>query len=183
MPTAAKSSRKTIKKPAKPAAKKVKTPAPAEKPAAGDRAPAFSMKATKIGSANSAALKGKLFVLYFYPKDDTSGCTAEACGFRDALPAFSKLGIAVVGVSKDSIESHEKFAKKYQLTFPLASDPEGKVCEQYGVWKKKSMYGRIYMGIERSTFLIDAKGVVRAAWRKVSVAGHVEAVKKALAEL
>ena len=128
-------------------------------------------------------LVGKPLVVYFYPKDDTSGCTAEACAFRDALPNFSKLGIAVIGVSKDSIVSHEKFSKKYQLSFPLISDEDGVLCEKYGVWKKKSMYGRSYMGIERSTFLIDGKGVIRALWRKVNVPGHAEEVKKAIAEL
>ena len=149
----------------------------------GSRAPSFALPATKIGKASSAALKGKAYILYFYPKDDTSGCTAEACAFRDALPNFSKLGIAVIGVSKDSIVSHEKFSKKYQLSFPLISDEDGVLCEKYGVWKKKSMYGRSYMGIERSTFLIDGKGVIRALWRKVNVPGHAEEVKKAIAEL
>jgi len=149
----------------------------------GDKAPAFSLAATKIGKAASAALKGKPYLLYFYPKDDTSGCTAEACAFRDAMPNFSRLGVTIIGVSKDSIESHEKFAKKYNLNFPLASDSEGELCEAYGVWKEKSMYGRKYMGIERSTFLIDGKGVIRAAWRKVNVPGHADEVKKALAEI
>ena len=122
-------------------------------------------------------------MLYFYPKDDTSGCTAEACGFRDAVPAFGKLGLTVIGVSKDGIASHEKFGKKYGLTFPLASDENGKVCETFGTWVQKSMYGRSYMGIERSTFLVDGKGVVRAVWRKVSVPGHVDEVKKAVGKL
>lgn len=143
-------------------------------------APVFSMPATMIGRAESAKLKGRPFVLYFYPKDDTSGCTAEACGFRDVLPDFSKLGVTVIGVSKDSLASHEKFAKKFDLNFPLASDEDGSVCEAFGVWVEKSMYGKKYMGIERSTFLIDAKGVVRGAWRKVKVPGHVEEVHKYL---
>ncbi|MDR3449484.1 MAG: peroxiredoxin [Alphaproteobacteria bacterium] len=177
MPTAA-SKAKPVKKPSVKAVAK-----PSEGVGAGAKAPAFSMQATKIGKVSLAALKGKPFILYFYPKDDTSGCTAEACGFRDALPQFSKLGVTVIGVSKDNLVSHEKFAKKYDLNFPLASDPEGEVCEKYGVWKFKSMYGRKYLGIERSTFLIDAKGVIRGAWRKVSVPGHVDEVKKALAEL
>ena len=175
MPTTAKQPKSALK-PAR------KMPGTEEK-SVGARAPAFSLPATKIGKASSAGLKGKAYVLYFYPKDDTSGCTAEACAFRDALPDFSKLGITVIGVSKDSLESHEKFARKYQLTFPLASDPDGDVCGKFGVWKQKSMYGRTYMGIERSTFLIDGKGVIRAAWRKVSVPGHAEEVKKAIAEL
>lgn len=167
---------RTVKKPAKPA-----TSAPDKM--IGKKAPAFALPATKIGEAGAAKLKGKPYVLYFYPKDDTSGCTAEACGFRDALPAFSKIGITVIGVSRDSLASHEKFAKKYDLTFPLASDENGKLCEAFGTWVEKSMYGRKYMGIERSTFLIDGTGVVRAVWRKVSVPGHIEAVQAALADL
>ncbi len=166
----------------KPAAKSVNVK-PAAGPDIGAPAPAFAMPATLLGKVSLPALKGKPFVLYFYPKDDTSGCTAEACGFRDALPAFSKLNIPVIGVSKDSIESHEKFARKYDLTFPLASDKDTEVCESFGVWKQKSMYGRTYMGIERSTFLIDGKGIIRAVWRKVSVPGHVDEVKKAIAAL
>ena len=175
MPTAAKSTKtapKTTKKPPESGEKDI-----------GTKVPAFSMPATVIGKASSAGLKGKAFVLYFYPKDDTSGCTAEACAFRDMVPDFSKLGITVIGVSKDSLESHEKFAKKYDLSFPLASDKDGDVCETFGVWKQKSMYGRTYMGIERSTFLVDDKGVIRAAWRKVSVPGHADEVKKAIADL
>jgi peroxiredoxin Q/BCP len=149
----------------------------------GDNVPAFSLPATKIGKVSSDGLKGKVFVLYFYPKDDTPGCTTEACGFRDALPDLSKLGVTVIGVSKDSLESHETFAKKYKLPFPLAADEDGAVCELFGVWKQKSMYGKTYMGIERSTFLIDDKGIIRALWRKVSVTDHVDEVKKAIAEL
>jgi peroxiredoxin Q/BCP len=152
-------------------------------PGVGDPAPVFSLPATQIGTASSAALKGKPYVLYFYPKDDTSGCTAEACGFRDALPDFAKLKVAVIGISKDSLAKHEKFAAKYELTFPLASDEASDVCEKFGVWKQKSMYGRTYMGIERSTFLIDGKGIIRAAWHKVSVPGHVDEVKKAIQAL
>ena len=149
----------------------------------GASSPSFLLPATKVGQISLAKLKGKPFVLYFYPKDDTSGCTAEACGFRDAVPAFSKLGITVIGVSKDSIESHEKFSKKYNLSFPLISDKDADLCEKFGVWKQKSMYGRTYMGIERSTFLVDAKGKMRAIWRKVSVPGHVDEVKAAIAGL
>lgn len=149
----------------------------------GSIAPVFSMPATMIGKAESAKLKGRPYALYFYPKDDTPGCTAEACGFRDALPDFSKLGVTIIGVSKDSLASHEKFAKKFDLNFPLASDEDGSVCEAFGVWVEKSMYGRKYMGIERSTFLIDGKGVVRAVWRKVKVPGHVEEVGMAVKAL
>jgi peroxiredoxin Q/BCP len=115
-------------------------------------------------------------VLYFYPKDDTSGCTAEACGFRDNFPKFGRIDAIVIGVSRDSVESHEKFKKKYKLNFPLAADADGKATEAYGVWVEKSMYGRKYMGIERATFLIDGKGVIRRVWRKVKVPGHVEEV-------
>ena len=173
MPIAAKKS--TVKTP--------KTVSNSDEIAAGSPVPSFSMPATILDKVSSATLKGKPYILYFYPKDDTSGCTAQACGFRDALPNFSKLGVIVIGVSKDSLVSHEKFAKKYDLSFPLASDEDVSVCQKFGVWKEKSMYGRKYMGVERSTFLIDAKGVIRGVWRKVSVPGHVDEVKKALSEL
>ena len=116
-------------------------------------------------------------MLYFYPKD--SGCTAEACAFRDALPDFSKVKAEIVGVSRDSVASHDKFKEKFKLPFPLAADVDGKVCQTYGVWVEKSMYGRKYMGIERATFLVDAKGVVRSVLRKVKVAGHAEEVLEA----
>ena len=116
-------------------------------------------------------------MLYFYPKDDTSGCTAEACAFRDVLPRFPQDWTpSVIGMSRDSVASHDKFKKKYQLPFTLASDEDGKVTERYGVWVQKSMYGRKYMGIERSTFLIDEKGVIRGLWHKVKVPGHAEEV-------
>jgi len=149
----------------------------------GDTAPDFTMASDGGGQVRLADLRGKPVVLYFYPKDDTPGCTKEACGFRDALPAFASLGSAVIGVSRDSVARHDKFKAKYELTFPLASDEDGSVCEAYGTWVEKSMYGRTYMGIDRATFLIDGEGVVRARWRKVKVPGHVEAVRDALAEL
>jgi len=149
----------------------------------GDRAPDFSMETDEGGKVSLKSLKGKTVVLYFYPKDDTPGCTKEACAFRDNLPDFSKVKAAVIGVSKDSVETHRKFKKKYGITFPLASDADGKVCKAYGVWKKKSLYGREFMGIERSTFLIDAKGVVRKIWRKVKVDGHAEDVLEAVGAL
>jgi peroxiredoxin Q/BCP len=149
----------------------------------GDKAPDFTLPADGGGSLSLKALRGKPVVLYFYPKDDTSGCTAEACAFRDNLPDFSKVKAEIVGVSRDSVASHDKFKKKHKLPFPLASDEEGKVCQAYGVWVEKSMYGRKYMGIERSTFLIDGKGVVRGVWRKVKVPGHAEEVLKAAAQL
>jgi peroxiredoxin Q/BCP len=115
-------------------------------------------------------------VLYFYPKDDTSGCTKEGEAFRDLHARFKKAGVAIVGVSPDSLASHEKFRAKYDFPFHLIADTEKAVCEHFGVWKEKSMYGRKYMGVERSTFLIDAKGVLRAEWRKVKVPGHAEEV-------
>ena len=149
----------------------------------GDKAPEFSMPTSGGGDVSLEALAGTPFVLYFYPKDDTPGCTKEACGFRDALPDFSKLNVDVIGVSKDTVAKHDKFAAKYDLNFRLASDEEGAVCEAFDVWKEKRMYGRTYMGIERSTFLVDGDGVIRQAWRKVRVPGHVEAVFEAVKEL
>jgi peroxiredoxin Q/BCP len=145
----------------------------------GDQAPDFTLPADGGGTMSLKALRGKPVVLYFYPKDDTSGCTKEACGFNDNLPDFSKLKAEIIGVSKDSEASHDKFKKKYKLPFPLAADEDGKVCRAYGVWVEKSMYGRKYMGIERATFLIDAKGVVRKIWRKVKVPGHAGDVLEA----
>ncbi|HXQ49648.1 MAG TPA: thioredoxin-dependent thiol peroxidase [Stellaceae bacterium] len=145
----------------------------------GAKAPDFTLPTNGGGSVTLSKLKGKPVVLYFYPKDDTSGCTAEACGFRDSLPNFRKVGATVIGISRDSVAAHDKFAKKYELPFTLASDAEGKVTAAWGVWVEKSMYGRKYMGIERATFLIDAKGVVREVWHKVKVPGHVEAVMAA----
>jgi thioredoxin-dependent peroxiredoxin len=149
----------------------------------GDRAPAFTLPADGGGKISLKDFKGRPVVLYFYPKDDTSGCTAEACAFRDALPDLSKVKAEIVGISRDSVESHDKFKQKYGLTFPLVSDEDGKVCEAYGTWAEKSMYGRKYMGIERSTFLIDGKGIIRNVWRKVKVPSHAEEVLKAAAAL
>jgi peroxiredoxin Q/BCP len=149
----------------------------------GDKAPAFSMKTDGGGKISLSQLKGQNVVLYFYPKDDTSGCTAQACGFRDSLPKFGKIDAAVIGVSRDSVESHDKFKKKHKLNFALGSDETGKVTEEYGVWVEKSMYGRKYMGIERATFLIDGKGVIRGIWRKVKVPGHVDEVLKEVKNL
>ena len=150
---------------------------------AGDKAPSFSMPTAGGGRVALKDMKGKPVVLYFYPKDDTSGCTAQACAFRDALPDFSKVDATVIGVSRDTVASHDKFKKKFGLTFPLASDEDGTVSEAYGTWVEKSMYGRKYMGIERSTFLIDAKGVIQKVWRKVKVPGHAEDVLNAVAAL
>ena len=145
----------------------------------GAKAPDFTLPTDGGGSVTLSKLKGKKVVLYFYPKDDTSGCTAEACGFRDLFPNFRKIDAAVIGVSRDSVAAHDKFKKKYELPFTLGADTEGKVTEAYGVWVEKSMYGRKYMGIERTTFLIDEKGVVRNVWHKVKVPGHVDEVMKA----
>lgn len=149
----------------------------------GDRAPAFSLKTDGGGKVSLSGLKGQNVVLYFYPKDDTSGCTAEACGFRDNLPKFGKTDAVVIGVSRDSAESHDKFKKKHKLNFALGADETGRVTEDYGVWVEKSMYGRRYMGIERATYLIDGKGKIAAIWRKVKVPGHVEEVLKAVKAL
>jgi len=132
----------------------------------GDVAPDFEMPATGTRTVSKKALRGKPFVLYFYPKADTPGCTKEACAFQEALPQLGHIGIDVIGVSPDKMKPIEKFAEKYSLTFPLASD------EKYGTWVEKSMYGRKYMGMERSTFLIDKAGKIAKAWRKVSVTGH-----------
>jgi thioredoxin-dependent peroxiredoxin len=149
----------------------------------GDKAPAFSMETDGGGKVALADLKGKTVVLYFYPKDDTPGCTKEACGFRDNLPDFSKLDAVVIGVSRDSAASHDKFKRKFALPFALASDADGKTSTAYGTWVEKSMYGRKYMGMERATFLIDGKGVIRGIWRQVKVPGHVEAVLQAAGAL
>lgn len=142
----------------------------------GDKAPKFRLATDGGGEVSLASLKGEPFVLYFYPKDDTSGCTKEAVGFSESKKKFDALGVSVVGVSKDSAASHDKFKAKYKLKLVLASDPETETALTYGVWVEKSMYGRKYMGMERATFLVDAKGVIREIWRKVKVPGHVEAV-------
>jgi len=142
----------------------------------GSKAPDFTMPTDGGGTVSLSALKGKRVILYFYPKDDTPGCTTEACGFRDALPDFSGANAEIIGVSKDSVARHDKFKAKYELPFTLGSDEDGGVCEAYGVWVEKNMYGRKYMGIERATFLIDEKGIVQGVWRKVKVKGHVDEV-------
>jgi peroxiredoxin Q/BCP len=149
----------------------------------GEKAPDFSMATDGDGTVSLKDLMGKNVVLYFYPKDSTPGCTTEACAFRDLMPDFSKVDAEVIGVSKDSIKRHDKFKAKYELPFLLASDADGDVCERYGVWVEKSMYGKKFMGIERATFLIDGKGKVRKVWRKVKVAGHAEAVLEAVQAL
>jgi peroxiredoxin Q/BCP len=150
--------------------------------AAGDKAPDFDLP-TDDGRVSLAGLQGKAVVLYFYPKDDTSGCTAEAQGFSAAADDFAKAGAAVVGVSKDSAASHGKFKGKYGLKLTLGSGKDDDVVERYGAWVEKSMYGRKYMGIDRSTFLIDRGGVIRRVWRKVKVPGHVAEVLSAVKAL
>jgi thioredoxin-dependent peroxiredoxin len=151
--------------------------------APGDRAPTFKLLTDDRGEISTASLKGSPFVLYFYPKDDTSGCTKEAIGFSEARKKFDSAGVSVIGVSKDTVDSHKKFRTKHKLKISLASDPEIKTAEAYGVWVEKSLYGRKYMGMDRATFLVDAKGVIRQIWRKVKVPGHVEAVLAAVREL
>ena len=150
---------------------------------AGDKAPDFTLPAAGGGTISLSKLKGKKVVLYFYPKDDTTGCTAEAIAFTKDAKAFKSAGTVVVGVSKDKVTSHDKFREKYDLDLELASDEETKVASAYGVWVEKSMYGRKYMGIERATFLIDGKGVIRGIWRKVKVPGHVDEVLKEVKKL
>ena len=150
--------------------------------AEGDTAPDFTMPTDGGGTVSLAGLKGTQVVLYFYPKDDTPGCTKEACAFRDALPDFAAVDARIVGVSKDTAAKHDRFKAKYDLPFTLASDTDGSVCEAYGVWVKKKLYGREYMGIERATFLIGADGRVKRIWRRVKVPGHAEAVLEAARE-
>jgi peroxiredoxin Q/BCP len=145
----------------------------------GEVAPKFSLPASKGRTVSAAALKGKPYVLYFYPKADTSGCTKEACAFQEALPQLGKLGLDVIGVSRDPVKALDKFAEKYSLEFPLASDEEGALTEAYGVWVEKSMYGKKYMGIERSTFLVGADGKIAKVWPKVKVDGHAAEVLEA----
>jgi peroxiredoxin Q/BCP len=149
----------------------------------GDTAPDFQMPATGGRTVSLADYKGKPFILYFYPKADTPGCTKEACAFQEAMPKLDEIGLDVIGVSPDKIKPIEKFAAKYGLTFPLASDEDHAVAERYATWVEKSMYGRKYMGMERSTFLIGADGKVLKTWRKVSVTGHADEVMKAALSL
>ena len=142
----------------------------------GDKAPDFELPADGGGTLKLSGFKGKPVVLYFYPKDDTSGCTAEAKDFTRLAPQFRKAGAEVIGVSPDSAASHDKFRKKYDLAVRLAADADKTVASAYGVWVEKSMYGRKYMGVERSTFLIDGQGRIARSWRKVKVPGHAEDV-------
>ena len=148
----------------------------------GDKAPSFNMPANTGGNVSLSKLKNQKVILYFYPRDDTPGCTKEACGFRDDLSKYKKAGAVVIGVSRDSLESHEKFVKKYDLNFTLASDKDSDVCEKYDVWRMKNNYGKTYFGIQRTTFLIDTKGKINKIWEKVKVDGHVDDVLKAVKE-
>jgi peroxiredoxin Q/BCP len=150
--------------------------------ALGKTIPAFSLPGTS-GKWKSSDARGKHLVIYFYPRDNTAGCTTETAGFRDAYAQFKKAGTNIVGISADSLASHEKFKEKLRLQFELLSDEEKAACELFGVYKEKSMYGRKYMGIERSTFLVDNKGILRHEWRKVKVPGHVDEVLAAAREL
>jgi len=142
----------------------------------GQPIPDFLLQTDGGGTLSKRDLVGQKAILYFYPKDDTSGCTKEAIGFRDALDDFGAAGTVIVGVSKDSVASHAKFKTKHDLNFPLIADIDGTLCEAFGVWVAKSMYGKSYMGVDRSTFLIDREGVIRREWRKVKVPGHVQTV-------
>ena len=151
-------------------------------PRVGKKVPAFSAPSTG-GPLSSKDLAGSPYVLYFYPKDDTPGCTLEGQGFRDNQAAFKRLGVRVLGVSRDTLSSHEKFRSKYALPFDLLSDADERLCKQFDVIKDKNMYGKKVIGIERSTFLVDAEGVLRNEWRKVKVDGHVDQVLAAAKEL
>jgi peroxiredoxin Q/BCP len=150
--------------------------------AVGDIAPDFTLAGDR-GPISLAALRGRPVVVYFYPKDDTSGCTKEAIAFTGLLPEFEKRGAVVIGVSPDGVKAHEKFRAKHALGVELAADPDKAALEAFGVWVEKSMYGRSYMGVERATFLVDASGKIAAIWRKVKVAGHAEAVLAAVEAL
>ncbi len=149
----------------------------------GKKAPAISLPDTEGTKRTLKEFLGKKVVLYFYPKDNTSGCTAEACDFRDAFPKFGKTNAVIIGLSPDSVQSHKRFAEKFELPFILLSDEDKKVLEKYGVWKEKSMYGRKYMGVERTTVLVDEKGIIRKIYPKVKVNGHVDQVSNDLKEI
>jgi len=154
--------------------------AKSEEPKVGQQAPDFTVLNDKGEKVKLSDLKGKKVVLYFYPKDDTPGCTTEACAFRDGIDEIKKKGATVIGVSTDSVESHQKFKKKFDLNFPLLADTDKKLVEAYGTWKEKSMYGRKYMGIERTTFIIDEQGKISHIFPKVKVSEHYDEVLEAL---
>jgi len=151
--------------------------------AIGDKAPEFSLPRDGGQTVNLSDFAGKRVVLYFYPRDDTTGCTKEAIGFTENVQAFAALDTVILGVSKDGVKKHDKFVAKHALKIALLSDEESDVCERYGVWVEKSMYGKTYMGIERATFLIDADGKIAQIWRRVRVPGHVDAVLDAVRAL
>ena len=146
----------------------------------GDSAPAFTLPTDGNTEITLSDYQGQKVILYFYPKDDTPGCTKESCSFNENLSALNQLNTNVIGISKCSVKKHEKFKAKYNLNFPLASDEDNTVCEAYGTWGEKSMFGKKYMGIERTTFLIDENGKIAHIWHKVKVDGHVEDVMKAI---
>ncbi|MEI8394641.1 MAG: peroxiredoxin [Rhodospirillaceae bacterium] len=145
----------------------------------GQVAPDFTLTTDSGGTVTLSALRGRMVVLYFYPKDDTSGCTKEACAFRDRMTDFSAIDAVIIGVSKDGPKSHDKFKMKYDLPFTLGCDEDTALAQSYEVWVEKSLYGRKYMGMDRATFLINRDGLVQAVWRKVKIDGHVDAVLKA----
>ncbi|HEX4634214.1 MAG TPA: thioredoxin-dependent thiol peroxidase [Gemmatimonadales bacterium] len=149
----------------------------------GKSAPAFTLDTDSGGTLSLKELKGRPVVLYFYPKDDTPGCTVEACEFRDAFPRFKGTKAVILGISPDSVKSHQKFKEKFGLPFTLLADPDHEIAEKYGVWQKKSMYGRTYMGIARTTFVIDKDGKVAKVFEKVKPKGHAEAVEEAIEAL
>lgn len=155
-------------------------------PAVGKKAPAFNLPSStggKVRLSSYAGENGKNVVLYFYPRDNTPGCTQEACDFRDQLSSFEEFDAVVLGVSGDSLASHEKFTNKFELPFPLLADEDHAIAEKYGVWVEKKNYGKTYMGIQRATFLIDKQGKIAAVWPKVKVKGHVDEVREKLEEL
>ena len=151
--------------------------------AIGDTAPDFTLPTDGGGEIALSSFKGQKVIIYFYPKDNTPGCTTESCEFNEALPNFEKLNTAIIGISKDSVKKHDNFKAKYGFQFPLASDENSDTCERYGVWKEKNMYGKKFWGIERSTFLIEENGKIEAIWNKVKVKGHVEAVQAEIEKL
>jgi peroxiredoxin Q/BCP len=152
-------------------------------PQVGKKAPDFTLETDGAGRVKLSSLKGAPVVVYFYPKDDTTGCTLEAVDFTKAAPAFAKAGATIIGISPDTVAAHDRFKKKHKLDVILAADPERKAIDAYDVWQEKSMYGRTFMGVERSTFLIGADGKLKQEWRKVRVPGHVEAVLAAVQAL
>ncbi|GAB5436675.1 peroxiredoxin [Falsiruegeria mediterranea] len=152
-------------------------------PEVSDTAPDFTLPRDGGGTVSLSDLRGDLVVLFFYPRDDTPGCTKESIGFSEQLQAFADAGAQVFGISKDSVAKHDKFVAKHELTTPLLSDEHGTMCEDYGVWKEKSMYGKKFLGIERSTFVVDRDGKIAHVWRKVKVPGHVDEVLEAIKAL